>query len=477
MNQIYPVLLAGGYGTRLWPISRKSYPKQFLKFVSDQSLFQEAIIRNVDAQNFEFAKPTIITNETYRFIVRDQLTEIGIDPFAILLEPEVKNTAAAVLAASLHALSHCADPIIIASPCDHFMPDKEYLHTCIETGIVHLADGNFVTFGVEPTSPETGYGYLEVNKELVANKAHTLNKFHEKPNQTVANDYYRSGNFLWNSGIFMFRAIDMIKAFKDLHPNIFEAVRLSLDCSELDLNFRRLSRTHWESVSNVSIDKAIMEHSKNLVVVPYLSEWSDLGSWDAVTEVVTNTDLVSPLIKNVDQIRCEKTFLATDDPSTQLIGVGLESIIVVASKDAILVANKEDRSAAQDALKHLEAVGKRQAHSSLLEHRPWGSFETLSLEDNCHVKKIIVKPGASLSLQSHKFRSEHWIVVAGTAKVQVDLETLQLLPGESIYIPLGSKHRLSNPGSVPTEIIEVQTGTYFGEDDIQRYEDIYHRQL
>ena len=471
MQQITPIILCGGSGSRLWPLSRKSYPKQFVPLVGDKTLFQNSATRLTGKQ---FKNPVIVTNSDYRFIVTEQLQEIGIDPGAILIEPEGRNTAPAILAAALFEYRENPDAVLVVAPSDHIINDVNAFQLAIDEAYKVALDGQLVTFGIKPTHPETGFGYLELSK-ISTTQAVPLKAFVEKPDLTNAEQMFQSGNFLWNSGIFLFQAKDIIEAFKKYSPSDLDAVNLALTNSNNDLGFCRLNLTDWVKTENISIDYAIMEKSDNLSVVPFSAGWSDLGGWDAVwRENVSNANGVNTS-NNATAIDCENSLIRSEDESIEVVGIGLKNIITVAMKDAVLVA---DMSKSQDVKKAVDILKEKdvsQATHFPKDHRPWGWFESLTIDEKFQVKKIHVHPGASLSLQSHKYRAEHWIVVSGVAEVTIDEEVKLISENQSVYIPLGAIHRMRNPGESPMELIEVQTGTYFGEDDIFRYDDVYSR--
>jgi mannose-1-phosphate guanylyltransferase / mannose-6-phosphate isomerase len=471
MQNITPVILCGGSGSRLWPLSRKSYPKQFVPLVGDKTLFQNSAERLIGPQ---FKNPVIVTNSDYRFIVSEQLQEIGIDPGAILIEPEGRNTAPAILAAALFEYQINPDAILVVAPSDHIIKDVNAFQLAIEEAYNEALHGQLVTFGIKPTHPETGFGYLELS-EISTAQAVPLKAFVEKPDLINAEKMFQSENFLWNSGIFLFQAKDIIEAFKKYSPSDLDAVNLSLTNSSNDLGFCRLNPTDWVKTENISIDYAIMERSKNLSVVPFSAGWSDLGGWDAVwRENMSNANGVNTS-NNATAIGCENSLIRSEDDSIEVVGIGLKNIITIAMKDAVLVA---DMSKSQDVKKAVDILNEKKASQAThfpKDHRPWGWFESLTIDEKFQVKKIHVHPGASLSLQSHKHRAEHWIVVSGVAEVTIDAEVKLISENQSVYIPLGAIHRMRNPGENPMELIEVQTGTYFGEDDIFRYDDIYSR--
>jgi mannose-1-phosphate guanylyltransferase/mannose-6-phosphate isomerase len=474
-NSIVPVILCGGAGTRLWPVSRKSYPKQFSKLIDDKSLFQSAASI---CSGPEFAAPMVVTGDPFRFLVVEQLAAIETLPTKILVEPELRNTAASVLAAALSLLECDPDCLMLVMPSDHVIAEPGRFQNAVIAAAPTAWDGRLVTFGIYPTSPETGYGYLELAEgaKADADTPQRLARFVEKPDLAAAKEMLESGRFLWNAGIFLFKPSALVEAFEEYDPETLRCVREAVQAAASDLSFTRLEAVPWARIKNTSIDYAIMEKAKNLSVMPYDGSWSDLGSWEAVYNEVGKDTSGNALSEHATAIDCRDTLLRSEVPGVELVGIGLEDMIAIAMPDAVLVAKKSDSQRVKEVVERLQESGAKQATMFAADHRPWGHFESIAFGNRFQVKRIVVHPGAALSLQSHFHRSEHWIVVHGTARVTVD-ESVQLLSeNQSIYIPLGSVHRLENPGKVPMVLIEVQTGSYLGEDDIIRYDDVYARE-
>jgi len=474
MTSITPILLAGGSGTRLWPSSRKSYPKQFMQLTAGETLFQQSAQRVLDSDILQFNQHTIITNSHFRFIVSEQLQNVGINPGRIIIEPEPKNTAPAIIAATVFAQKDNQDAVVIATPTDHVISDTENFHQAMKIGLNEIENGKIVTFGISPLYPETGYGYIQLDKFSSHGTAKVL-KFIEKPNEMLAKTMLDEGNYFWNSGIFMFRANDMIAAFELYAKDIISNVVKSVDQSVDDLSFTKLDSKCWKNLEEISIDYAIMEKAKNLVAIPYSSGWSDLGNWDSVWQESKQDDNGVALSENAHAIECKNTLLRSDSKNQEIVGLGLEDIVAIAMPDAVLVANKNKSQDVKKVVEYLKFQNISQSEEFVKDYRPWGSFEILSEGIGFKVKKINVKPGAALSLQSHKHRSEHWVVVEGSAVVTIDESVKVISPGQSTYVPLGSIHRLENKEKNMLIIIEVQIGSYLEEDDIIRYEDIYSR--
>jgi len=470
---ITPVLLCGGSGTRLWPLSRKSYPKQFAQLLEETSLFQASAAR---LSGEGYGAPIVVTNSEFRFIVTEQLTSIGVDPGAVLIEPEGRNTAPAVLSAALWLAERDPDALMLVAPSDHVIPDNDAFRAALNTGAEAARAGRMVTFGITPDRAETGYGWLELaNTPKGGSEVLDLLRFVEKPDADTAQIMLDQGRFLWNAGIFLFSVKTILQAFEAHAPTMIDPVKQAVTEGRVDLGFLRLAPEPWATLDDISIDYAVMERADNLSVVPFSAGWSDLGDWHAVLrEMKRDSDGVATG-GNALALECRDTLLRSESDGLELVGIGLDNIVAIAMPDAVLVA---DASRAQDvklAVSALKSKGAKQATAFPKDHRPWGWFETLVLADRFQVKRIVVHPGAALSLQSHHHRSEHWIVVEGTARVTVDEEVKLLSENQSVYIPLGAVHRMENPGKVPMVLIEVQTGSYLGEDDIIRYEDVYAR--
>lgn len=471
MPVIHPVILCGGSGTRLWPLSRKSYPKQFARLTGEQSLFQSTVQRLSGAG---FAAPLVVTGDPFRFIVTEQTAAVETAPAGILIEPQPRNTAPAVLAAALWLAERDPSALMLVAPSDHAITDDDAFRETVFAAAPRAAAGDIVLFGITPTRPETGYGYLEVGKSGPEGPQ-PLSRFVEKPDVASAEAMIAAGNCLWNAGLFLFSAQAIIAAF-DLHaPELAGHVRASVSEAQTDLGFTRLATGPWEKVEDISIDYAIMEKAAGLLAMPYSGGWSDLGGWDAVWQEIGPDDTGTVCSGAATAIECSNTLLRSEAAGLELVGIGLDDVIAVAMPDAVLVARKSQGQRVKEAVAVLKAKGASQAVQSQRDHRPWGWFESLAMGGRFQVKRIVVNPGAALSLQSHVHRAEHWIVVEGTAQVTID-ETVKLVgENQSVFIPLGAVHRMENPGKVPMTLIEVQTGSYFGEDDIIRYEDVYSR--
>lgn len=471
---ITPVLICGGIGKRLWPLSRASYPKQFVPFDGELSLFQTCAQR---LSGDDYDAPIIVTNSDFRFIVAEQLAHIGIEPGAILIEPEARNTCPAVLAASLYLQREKPNTIMLVAPTDHLLPNVPLFQSTVSASIDSAKDDKIVCFGIQPNEPKTGYGYLDLGDHLASSISSPvpLNRFVEKPDATTAKEMVESGKYLWNSGMFLFSINTILKKFNHHVPQMMLSVEEAIERSKVDFGFIRLAAEPWSKIDNISIDYAMLEKCDNLVAITFSGKWNDLGDWDSVwAESQPNSEgvVTSRLATAID---CKDVLLRSESENQIVVGIGLNDVLVIAMPDAVLVIDKSRAQDVQEAVKQLSESDLLQADKFPRDYRPWGYFDSLNIGTRFQVKKIVVKPGASLSLQSHKFRAEHWIVVEGTAKVTIDGKSQIVEENQSVYVPLGAIHRLANPADLPMVLIEVQSGTYFGEDDIVRYEDVYTR--
>ncbi len=470
---IHPVILCGGSGTRLWPVSRQSYPKQFTKLTGARSLFQTSALR---CRAEGFAAPLIITGDPFRFIVIEQLAAVEIAPQGVMIEPAPRNTAPAILAAALHLAACDPDAVMLVLPSDHVIPDAGAFRQAVQSALPRAQAGDLVTFGIQPDRAETGYGYLRLTSALQGTSGpQPLAAFVEKPDAIRAAAMLADGMHLWNAGIFLFSARAILDAFSTHAPALMPAASAAVLGAKTDLGFTRLDPAPWADLPDISVDYAIMEKAANLAVMPFAGRWSDLGGWEAVWQELGPDAAGNVLSDSATAIDCTDTLLRSEVEGLQLVGIGLENIIAVAMPDAVLIARKDQSQRVKEAVAALKAKGAKQATAFARDFRPWGWYESLALGPRFQVKRIVVHPGAALSLQSHHHRSEHWVVVEGTAKVTVNDEVRLISENQSVYIPLGAVHRMENPGKLPMVLIEVQTGSYLGEDDIVRYQDIYAR--
>ena len=464
-----PVILSGGSGTRLWPLSRPLYPKQFLALHTDKTLFQETVSR---LKHLGSLDPIVVCNDEHRFIVAENLRDIGCAAQNIILEPVGRNTAPAIAAAALVAMKDGDDPILIVLPADHIIENIDAFGSAVKIAKRLAEEGRLVTFGVTPTEAHTGYGYIELGKSLETD-VNEIADFKEKPDQDTAEKFVKSGQYLWNGGMFCFRASSFLTELEKLQPELLECVKNSIDNAKVDLDFDRLNKDAFEKCPDISIDYAVMEHTKNGVVVALDASWSDIGAWDSVWNVAA---------KDVNGNACKGDVIVRDSKNNliysqnKLVAVlGVEGLIVIETQDAILVADKNKVQDVKQIVDTLKATGRPEAKHHRTVYRPWGHYDSICMGERDQVKRITVKPGAKLSLQKHHHRSEHWVVVKGTAYVTKGDDVLTVTENESVYLPLGIVHALENPGKIDLEIIEVQTGSYLGEDDIIRLEDQYGR--
>jgi len=465
---IIPVIIAGGSGTRLWPLSRKAYPKQLISMNSEKTLLQETVLRFADRDGV--GESVLVCGDEHRFIVAEQLQEVGVSG-RIILEPCGRNTAPAVALAAFAVLNE-GDPLLLVMPADHVIGDPDALWQAAEKGADAAADGRLVTFGIKPSAPETGYGYIKTG--TVGDTGGPVEAFVEKPDAERARKYVESGEYLWNSGIFMFRASDFLEELARLAPDIHACARAAFEASRTDLDFIRVDEDEFSRCPDDSIDYAVMERTGLAWCVPVECGWNDLGSWNALWEVADKDDHGNAINGNVVGIDLNNCYVRAS--GRMVAAVGLDDMVVVETPDAVLVIPRERSQDVKDVVNILKHKGCCEVALHRRVYRPWGSYETIDQGQRFQVKRIVVKPGASLSYQMHHHRAEHWIVVKGTARVTNGSKVITLTENQSTYIPLGERHRLENPGVIPLEIIEVQSGSYLGEDDIVRFEDVYGRE-
>jgi mannose-1-phosphate guanylyltransferase len=474
-QSLVPVILCGGTGTRLWPLSRATYPKQYwaLAGSGEETLLQQTQQRLQGLTRL--AAPLLVCNEEHRFIVAEQMRQIGVDPAAILLEPMGRNTAPAVTIAALQATARGDDPLLLVLAADHVIADAARFRDTVSAGLAAADAGQLVTFGIVPTAPETGYGYIEASKDLSGADAPVpIARFVEKPDRATAEQFLATGRFTWNSGMFLFKASAILAELERLAPEVVSACRSALEHDSADLDFLRLEREAFAGCPSVAIDVAVMEQTDRGAVLPLDAGWSDVGSWSALWETASERDddgnVLRGRVISQDSRNC---YLRSEH--RLVVGLGIEDLVVVETDDVVLISHRDRAQEVKAIVGRLEAEGASESKAHRRIYRPWGSYDGITEGERWQVKKIVVKPGASLSLQMHHHRAEHWIVVKGTAVVEKDGHQELLGENQSTYIPLGARHRLSNPGKIPVELIEVQSGGYLGEDDIVRFEDRYGR--
>lgn len=480
-NTLVPVILCGGSGTRLWPLSRETYPKQFLALAGQHTMLQDTALRLQglpDGVALD-ASPIVVCNAEHRFLAAGQLAGVGIAQARILLEPAGRNTAPALTLAALQACEDGADPILLAMPADHVITDRAALHAAVVQAHAVASEGAMVTFGIVADRPETGYGYIQ-RGAAHPHGGYRITNFAEKPDVDTAKRYLDSGEYFWNSGLFMVRASVWLKALEHCRPDILQACQRSMQQAVRDLDFVRPDGAAFSACPSDSIDYAVMERLPArpdlgipACVLPLQAGWSDLGAWDALWDVSARDAGNNATVGDAVLHDCTDSLLLAS--SRLVAGVGLHNIVVIETPDAVLVADKSQTQSVKHIVARLKAQGHALANTHRKIHRPWGWYDSIDGGERFQVKRIVVNPGASLSLQMHHHRAEHWVVVKGTAEVTNGERSFLLGENESTYIPLGHVHRLSNPGKVPLEIIEVQSGSYLGEDDIVRFEDTYGR--
>jgi mannose-1-phosphate guanylyltransferase / mannose-6-phosphate isomerase len=473
-EKIHPVILSGGSGTRLWPLSRKAYPKHLLPLVGERSLLQDTVMRVADISRFE--APILVSGEEYRFVTGEQLREIGIVPREILLEPIGRNTAPAVTVAALLLHDTAPEALMLVLPSDHAIADLAAFHAAVDRAVPAARAGSIVTFGIAPKSPETGYGYIRAAAPIDGIPgAFKVGRFVEKPDRASAERFLAEGGYSWNSGMFLFRADAFLAELERLAPEILLRCREALKSGVRDLDFLRLGRAAFSEVPATSVDFAVMEHTDRAAVVLADIGWSDVGSWSALWETGRKDGSGNVLTGDVIARDVRRSYIRSDGHLVTAIGVA--DMVVIVTKDAVLLVPRARVQEVKQIVESLERDGRPEAVLHATVHRPWGGYQRIDAGQRFQVKRITVKPGAKLSLQKHMKRAEHWVVVRGAARVTVGERTFTLAENESTYVPVGVKHRLENCGADPLDLIEVQTGGYLGEDDIVRFEDIYGRSV
>lgn len=467
--RIVPVILAGGTGTRLWPLSRTSLPKQFLPLATENTLYQDTLLR---ASGPLFADPVVVANEEFRFFAQRQASAIGINA-TVMLEPVRRDSAPALIAAASHvAATYGPDTLVLALSSDHAVLDPDGFRKTVAIGADTARLGKIVTFGIAPTEPRTSYGYIRLGAELDARGAYEIESFVEKPDRATAQRYVEAG-YLWNSGNFLFPAGLLLSEAEAFEPVIADAARAAVAAATSDIGFLRLDPAAFKSAPAKSIDFAVLERTRHAAVVRGSFGWSDVGSWDALHEIGLADENGNVSVGSVTLLDSTNSFVRSEGPL--VTGIGLSGVSVIATDDAVLVMPTDRSQDVKELVSTLKASKRNEVEEHLTMHRPWGTYQTVCRGDRFQVKKIVVEPGGVLSLQKHHHRAEHWIVVRGTAEVTLAERKFTVNENESTYIPIGGVHRLANPGRIPLELIEVQTGSYLGEDDIHRFEDIYQR--
>ncbi|AOK28837.1 MULTISPECIES: mannose-1-phosphate guanylyltransferase/mannose-6-phosphate isomerase [Burkholderia] len=470
---IYPTILCGGSGTRLWPMSRGGYPKQYLKLAGEHTLVQQTALRVRDVAGIR--APIVVTNNEQRFLVAEQLRQVGVTPSSIVLEPVGRNTAPAIAIAALLAYRETPDALLLVLPSDHVIDNESAFVDIVQTAATVAADEHLVTFGITPAQAHTGYGYIRRGAALAGSaEVYRVDAFVEKPDAPTAERFVSDGGYYWNSGMFMLKASTYLDELRRLAPDIARQAELALDAAHRDHDFLRLDKETFAASPNVSIDYAVMEKTGHAAVVAAANlGWNDIGSWSALADIATTDDKRNALIGDVFTESVENSYIRAEH--RMVAAIGIENIVIVETADAVLVAHRDKAQDVKKVVEWLNASGRQESVTHRRVIRPWGSYEGIDQGERFQVKRIVVNPGAQLSLQMHHHRAEHWIVVKGTAVVTNDGNEIILTENQSTYIPLGATHRLKNPGKIPLELIEVQSGAYLGEDDIVRFEDTYGR--
>lgn len=465
---LIPIVMAGGSGTRLWPLSRSNYPKQFLKLFGKQTMLQETVNR---LKGLDHAPVMFICNEEHRFIAAEQVRQLGIKGSSILLEPVARNTAPAIAIAAFKAIQQNNDPLLLVLPADHLIKDIHAFHSSVNKAINLAKNDKLVTFGVTGITPETGYGYIK--KGGAIDNGYSVNRFVEKPDLVTAKKYIECGDYYWNSGMFLFKAHRYLKELKVFQPDIYEFCKKAISLEIHDNDFIRVEKTFFEKCPNESVDYAVMEHTKDAVVVPMDAGWNDLGGFDSLWQVSKQDKNGNVFKGDVKAVNTVNSFVLSDDKLVATVGV--KDLVIVNTKDSVLVVHKQSSENVKAIVQQLKEDNRSEVSNHREVYRPWGKYDSVDRGERFQVKRITVKPGAKLSVQMHHHRAEHWIVVSGTAKVKIDDTEQYLTENESVYIPITAVHSLENPGKVDLEIIEVQSGSYLDEDDIVRFEDLYGR--
>ncbi|HNQ04101.1 MAG TPA: mannose-1-phosphate guanylyltransferase/mannose-6-phosphate isomerase [Thiobacillaceae bacterium] len=468
---LYPVILSGGSGTRLWPMSRAALPKQLLPLAGERTMVQETLLRLSGVP--DMGAPLVICNDDHRFLIAEQLREIGMQATGIFLEPVGRNTAPAAAVAALHLLQQDPEATMLLLPADHLIRDVAAFHNAIATALRAVEAGCLATFGIVPDAPETGYGYIQQGETLEVGGAYRVARFVEKPSRDKAETFLAEGGYFWNSGMFLFRCSQFIQELRQHRPDILGACEASLRAGVHDLDFCRLDRDTFAACPTDSIDYAIMERTKRAAVVPVSMGWNDIGAWSALWDVGGKDAAGNVARGDVHLVDVHNSLVRAE--SRMVAAIGVHDLIVVETPDAVLVADRNRTQEVKQVVEHLKRSGRSEHEFHTRVYRPWGWYEGIDAGERFQVKRIMVKPGEKLSLQMHHHRAEHWVVVSGTARVTCDDRVMILSENQSTYIPLGSTHRLDNPGKLPLHLIEVQSGSYLGEDDIVRFEDIYKR--
>ncbi len=469
-RKIFPVVLCGGVGKRLWPVSRQSHPKQFSNFLESQSLFQNTVERFNDP---EFESPLIVTNNDYRFIIEDQLNDVSIEHNGIIIEPFSRDTAPAILASSILLNKTSDNPILLILPSDHIFDNQVELKSLIFHSTPLTDSGEIITFGIKPDRVETGYGWIEfVEEKLEYDHIRRVRKFHEKPEKELTEYYYKRGNYLWNSGIYLFSAETIIDSFKKYSSELFNLVNVSVEKSRKDLSFTRLHEASWDKIKPISIDYAIMEKSSNLLVTQYEFGWDDLGDWNAVWRKNKKDENGVVSCGPVFSINCKDSYLRSENPNQQLVALGCEDMVVISMPDAVLVSKKNQVQYVKDAINKLQIAGQYQSWQYPIESRNWGKVETIFSEGNVQINRLIIQPGKNIILQRHSLRAEHWVILEGIAQITLDNKQITLMENQSLNIPIGTKHSLRNTTQQLLIVMEIQAGLRLDMEDVERFVDI-----